>query len=753
MPADRLFSRLPGHIRARDAAEGHPLRALLAVAERELDHLHGDIAQLYDNWFIETCEEWVVPYLGDLLGARRLNGAAGDGFSLRAYVANTLSYRRGKGTAAVLEQLARDLSGHPARVVEFWRHLVQAQHINHIRVDCPHTVDIRHADRAAQVGTPFDPWAHTLEVRPIASGEGRYAIPNIGLFLCRLLAAPVGFAFDEPAGVQGGVVPRPLPAVEGRFHLHPAGVDAPLFNRPRGEAIGHLAGERDLPVPLRRRPLWQELQDRRAGRADPAGWFGAQSVVEVRLDGVTLPPERLFVAHLGEQAGGGWRRPAQRGDVMFDPVLGRLSLHADDAALPVEAAFAIGAAGEIGAGPWDRRHSFARWFATFDEDGGEPWSASVTRRTDEHTSNLDNGGPCFGSLSEAIEAWNHPDNAATRGLIAILDNATYAEPLPDIELGQGERLAIVAAAWPVTVEAAGARRRLLASLLPAGRRPFVDQGLVVAGGGDEGMLVLDGLMLGAGIGLGGTLGALELRHCTIGATAAGLVGDVTADPAAKPAAKIVAITIESSVTGHLVLPSGVLDVRVVDSIIGEDRGADAGAGVLTAETAIDAAGTDVAVVRSTVFGSIVARTADIDGSILTGRARAARRQEGCVRYSHVPLGSRTAVRFRCQPDMALQQATAALRAATGDPETQLDDAEAAEVARRVLPRFTSSRYEHPAFAQLHGSCPPEVAAGGPGGAEMGALARFGGPIRLANLREALRDNLRVGLEPGLFLVT
>src|SRR5258707_3615829 len=94
MPNDQLFARLPGYIRARDAAEGYPLRALLAAAEAEFDVLYGDIAGLYDDWFIDTCEEWVVPYIGDLLGATRLNPAGGAEFSLRAYVANTLSYRR-----------------------------------------------------------------------------------------------------------------------------------------------------------------------------------------------------------------------------------------------------------------------------------------------------------------------------------------------------------------------------------------------------------------------------------------------------------------------------------------------------------------------------------------------------------------------------------------------------------------------------------------------------------------------------------
>ncbi len=68
------------------------MRALMAVLESEFDRLAGrDIDGLYDNWFIETCDEWVVPYIGDLLGVRGLHSVASAGvFSQRAYVANTL---------------------------------------------------------------------------------------------------------------------------------------------------------------------------------------------------------------------------------------------------------------------------------------------------------------------------------------------------------------------------------------------------------------------------------------------------------------------------------------------------------------------------------------------------------------------------------------------------------------------------------------------------------------------------------------
>src|SRR3954468_8123141 len=109
-----LFDLLPAIHRVRDAAQGDQLRALLAVISREVQLVEQDITRLYDNWFIETCDEWVVPYIADLLGIRPLESPASGGeavFSQRRYVANTLAYRRRKGTAAVLEQLAADITG------------------------------------------------------------------------------------------------------------------------------------------------------------------------------------------------------------------------------------------------------------------------------------------------------------------------------------------------------------------------------------------------------------------------------------------------------------------------------------------------------------------------------------------------------------------------------------------------------------------------------------------------------------------
>src|ERR1044071_6333299 len=127
---ETIYKLLPAIYRLRDArADGEPgaIKSLIEVIAREVGVLEEDLAQLYDDQFIETCAEWVVPYIGDLLGARGVHSVSHATFSQRAYVANTIGYRRRKGTAAMLEQLAHDVTGWTANVVEFFQLLATTQ--------------------------------------------------------------------------------------------------------------------------------------------------------------------------------------------------------------------------------------------------------------------------------------------------------------------------------------------------------------------------------------------------------------------------------------------------------------------------------------------------------------------------------------------------------------------------------------------------------------------------------------------------
>ncbi|MEH1841553.1 MAG: hypothetical protein V7L20_23095 [Nostoc sp.] len=57
----------------------------MRVIAEQIDVVEADIAQLYENWFIETCQDWVVPYIGDLIGYQ----------NVRSYGTNAIADEKG----------------------------------------------------------------------------------------------------------------------------------------------------------------------------------------------------------------------------------------------------------------------------------------------------------------------------------------------------------------------------------------------------------------------------------------------------------------------------------------------------------------------------------------------------------------------------------------------------------------------------------------------------------------------------------
>ncbi len=153
---DHLYNLLPAVYRERDAANGEVLRQYLEVLTDELAVVADGVDQLYDDLFVETAAPWVLPYIAELIGLHGLASGTGGGLTPRAEVANTIAYRRRKGTAAVLEQLARDMTGWPARAVEYFELLASCQHMNHVRPNNQVTVNVRDANRLEFVGTAFE---------------------------------------------------------------------------------------------------------------------------------------------------------------------------------------------------------------------------------------------------------------------------------------------------------------------------------------------------------------------------------------------------------------------------------------------------------------------------------------------------------------------------------------------------------------------------------------------------------------------
>lgn len=353
---DRLFDLLPLVHRMRDEAAGHPLRDLLRVIAEQVRVVEDDIAQQYDNWFVESAEDWAIPYLADLVGWSPVPdsgwtaaGVSGRDLARRSAqaprqdVADTLRHRRRKGTRALLEDLALDVAALPGHAVEAFRLLARHQQLNHLRPDRGRTAELRDGTLLAGIDGPFDRLAHTVDVRRAGSHrtEGLYNITGVGLHVWRLPAHPV-------THTQAGQVER-----VGRwaFTFDPMGFDVPLFGRGAdGERRRHPQGPADVPAPIGRRALGP------AGRADPQYYGEGRSLVIHAPDwprpgqGRPVPPERVIPADLSD-----WDsyRPLP-GTVAVDPVLGRMLFPRRNPPHHVRVGYHYGFSADLGGGEYRR---------------------------------------------------------------------------------------------------------------------------------------------------------------------------------------------------------------------------------------------------------------------------------------------------------------------------------------------------------------------------------------------------------------
>jgi hypothetical protein len=675
-----LFSLLPTVHRVRDAAQGDPLRALMNVVNREVESVEDDIGRLYDNWFIETCDEWVLPYIADLLGVKTLMGSSANrdsAFSQRSFVANTLAYRRRKGTAAVLEQLATDITGWRCKAVEFFERTASSQHVNHPRPDHRFTIDVRNARTNAFYGTPFEQAAHLGEMRHIDNARGRYNVPNVGLFLWRLQSY---FLHDVSA--------RRVDAK--RYSFDPLGRDVALFTMPQTEAtVTHATQPENVPMPLSRLALRDGLRQR-------YGDAQTRRSLLISVGGVVQPVSTIAVCNLSD-AGAGWAHAAPAGRIAIDPELGRIAFDVAPAGA-VSVDYAYGFGGDLGGGPYDRRASL--------EDAlrrGVRWQMGVSHAPPPSQTQI------VATLGEAVREWNKQP-AGTSGVIALMDSRTYQEDLATaakrIQIPEGSQLVIVAAGWPAgTVNGAPVWRT--GELAPGDVRTHLRGtieaiGTASADSVSPGRLILNGVLIeGALKVLTGNLGALQLTHCTLAPGISSLsVGD---NPK-------LSVDLTRVISGDVTSGTTAKTLRLRDCIV---------------DGAVS--GRDVQVEASTIFGTTQAQTLNASNSILLGKVTAERSQEGCVRFTYLPFDSESPRRYRCQPDDLTN-------------------------AARVRPRFESTRYGDPAYAQLATACAREIVTGADDEGEMGAWHFVQAPLRLRSLRLALDEYLRFGLEAGTFIV-
>ncbi|MEV4771570.1 phage tail protein [Micromonospora humida] len=691
MRVEEIWELLPAALRSRDEAAGGMLRALVEVLATQAAALDADIDQLTDDWFVETCAEWVVPYLGELVGAGQLHPLAdGGGLSDRARVADTIRFRRRKGTAAALEELTRANTGWSAAVVEFFERLVATQHVNHVR-DAPATASIRAAAPLELVGGPFEAVCRTVDVRAMDTGTGRPNIGHIGLYVWPLPSYRLDRATAAP------VVTPP----DGRWWIDPVGVGRQLTGPTVTEPdIDHRADEANVPGPLRRRPLRDELaalasdsppsaEQRRWFRDDDPSfvvWIQPTPADELR----PVPLDLLRICDLA-----GWELPT--GSVVrVDPVRGRITVAAGRQVHRLAVSWWYAFSADVGAGPYPRRGDLGA------ADGPVDWQLAVS------VTEPPRAGEVVASLGEAVTAWHdfqaaHPGGT---GRIVVLDSHRYRENLA-VRVGQGSRLSVLAAQWPRPPD----RPRRQTDLDPVGVRPCLLGTLAATGvgvGDRPGELVVDGLLVAGAVtvtapaGGGPGLGLVELRHCTLGPAATGLTVTAGNDRTR--------VVVHRCVTGALATTDGPL--TVTDSLVHGTVAAGDAAAELTGVT---------------VLGTTTARVLTATDCLFDQPVTVARRQQGYVRFSYLRPGSVTPRRYRCQPDLAQQ-------AHPDDPD----------VATRVGPAWASTRYGDATYGRLAATAAVELRTGAESGAELGAFRRALTPQRLHNLTLALAEYLPLG---------
>lgn len=724
---ERFYQLLPAFYRQRDVEQGEPLRALMAVLEQEYERVHANVETTFDNWFIETCEPWLIPYIGALVGVQ---GEQGDRVSSRAFVANSIAYRRRRGTALVIEQLAQDLTGYRVRAVECFARTQINVHMQHVRESGSlpafgGTVDLRDASRLERTNGPFDQQAHRPDVRRAASGRGRYNLPNLGLHLWRIGSV-------EITGSQAA----PIPGDPNFFRFDPWGRDAPLYNVPRTEVeISSLAEEVNLPLPLRRRELAADLE-----RDVPiylGHGPGSDPVFSVRLafDGVVGSPLEVVICNLAGDPGS---LPAARppvGKVAVDPELGRLVLHDDDLSggageLEVLVDYAFGSAGPLGAGPWDRSAALTRQLGK----ATVTWRRYVTRNP---TLLAELAGSVDQTLDDAIAAWNTHVASAGVGAVGVItllggrsrpdkpdvdpESRSWAGPTTAIELPNAARLHVIAGGLEDPLDGSPARA------IARNTRALVLGDLEVVGDTNDdtvrpGGLFLNGIGLTGSISvLAGKLETLDLAYCTIDPDASGIeiasaVGQTNAG---------LAVTLDRSICGPISATEAITSLTLLDSIV-ESGGA-----------AIQLKGAGLQADRSTIIGTTQCRTASANDSIFTGALTAEQHQQGCIRFCYLAPGGQTPRPFRCQPRLALEGVT--------DPAAQ------AAIRRRVQPNHVSLELGEPGYALLHPEAPIELHTGAEDGSAMGVFNHLQHAQREARLRGTLTRYLRFGLEAGLFI--
>jgi hypothetical protein len=497
--SQRLWALLPAVYRTDDSdaygAPG-PLQELLnrvgaqvAVVRRSLDRLWADQS-------IETCDDWVIPYIGDLLGTNLITGL--DTRGQRLDVAKTIYYRRRKGTLALLEELARDVTGWDAHLVEGFRRLARTRHGLDPMVGgatfpgagssevaelltgegligaltgtpAGGLADLRSAHGAALAGSPFDESFHTADLRAGRGATGHFGIPKLLVFLWRLTSFGIGANLTTPG------TPVAVTGCPGQFVFDPTGREIPLFLPPPPPLPDNFAdtwtASYEWQVPG---PITASLEQALAATGSTAPPSPPYPYPPPESPPASSPPTATPVPFGYAVTGATLERVwPERGRFQVYPSSPPVS------APQLTVAYYYGFAANLGAGPYDRLLL------------GDPPQQAGT-----HVTTVSGGT----GLAAALGA------VAPSGTVVIGDSMTYGALA-----GVGTTAAPIAS----VLVAAGPQQRPVLRPAPVSPPSGSPPAWVFTGGG-EAELILDGLLVsGCDIVLRGSFDTVRITACTL----------------------------------------------------------------------------------------------------------------------------------------------------------------------------------------------------------------------------------------------
>ena len=616
----------------------------------------------------------------------------------------------------------------------------------------------------ALIGTPFDPFAYSADVKPAVDDRLHVNLPNLAIFLWRLAAYRLPLVQPLAKGVTDlGAQPPGLAQFAVRFDLHPLDLPVRLFNTSRpgfltpgtsGGVVSPLTEADAVPGPM---------LDARLTSDTPAGHPGAYLGIDFFNDATSAPTGfdlgdaglHLFLPQsLQPLLAAGWRwrfrgdnlcawetglrRPPGSGEVVVDPDIGRVLIgldtqaQADALALPqgggfvprIFTSFTYGAVGPVGA------HPVTRVFPA-------PAAPVDLRSVDSFGGN---------SLQSQLAGL---DSATQPVVIEIGDSLVHRIDIAALPGTAVDGIVSLRLAQSLTIRAAGGHRPIVLLAQPLSLRPVS----AAAATTEAPALRLEGLYLDADPAAGfaaadpllarAALARLELIGCTL-APGGQALRDGSRAPL-RPALRLAngyGFSDPADVLAFVPTPDLIVQRCITGSLAVDDRYridiessiVDAGLGVADPPGAVAAIGaaTDpanawaapLAFQGLTCFGAVRASAAFGAGGVFSQAFEVLDNQHGCIKWScFAATGNRLPPNHFC------------VRA----PDARL--------------AFTSEWFNDAGYAQIARESDARIRTLGPNDDQMGAFGFLLEAHKWTNLQVRLREFMPVGVRPLVVPVT